>query len=152
MARMELLLLLLAMLYGLYEQTPTAPTTVTATILVVDVIQWLLRRCASKCCMSYGTLAITILALLHACVAQTLVAIATVIASLLIIEVMMRLFMPPRVITLSIPYASSTYADTKAYAHHLANLVLYYQQQGKRVVIRFDSKRGGEKAPQSARC
>jgi tRNA A37 threonylcarbamoyltransferase TsaD len=53
---------------------------------------------------------------------------------------------PPELIDITIPFASSTYADTKAYARHLANLVLHYQQQGKRVVIRFDSKRGGGKS------
>jgi glycoprotease/Kae1 family metallohydrolase len=146
MTRVDLLLLLLAMLYGLYEQTLTAPTAITATILVVDVVQWLLHRHASKCCMSYGTLAVIILAFLHTCVTQTLVAGATVIASFLIMEVMLRLFMPRRVITLSIPYTSSTHADTKAYAHHIANLILHYQQQGKRVVIRLVGRRGAGKS------
>ena len=145
MSRAELWLLLLAMLYGLYEQTPATFTAVTATILVVDVMQWLLRQCVRICWASYDTW-VVLLALFHMCVTQTLVANATVIASLFIMEVMLRLFMSPRVINLSIPFTSLTYDDTTEYAHHLANLVPYYQQQGKKVVIRFDSKRGGGKS------
>ena len=145
MSRAELWLLLLAMLYGLYEQTPATFTAVTATILVMDVVQWLLHQCVRICWASYDA-GILILALLHACVTQTLVANATVIASLLIMDMMMRLFMPPRVITLSIPYISLTYADTKEYAHHIANLIVDNQQQGNRVVVRFAGRRGAGKS------
>jgi glycoprotease/Kae1 family metallohydrolase len=58
-------------------------------------------------------------------------------------KMMLRLFMPPRVIDLAIPFQSITHADTKAYAHHIANLILHYQQQGNRVVIRLVGRRRG---------
>lgn len=141
MSCVELLLLLLAMLYGLYEEAMYPFMMAITIILVVDTVQWL--YCTS---VSYGTLTIMIIALLHACVTQTLVAIATVIASLLIMEVMLRLFMSPRVINLSIPFTSLTYSDTKAYAKALANLILHYRQQGKRVVIRLVGRRGAGKS------
>ena len=146
MFSVELMLLLLAMLYGLYEEALTAFTAVTAIILVVDVVQWLLRQCSFKWCMSFDTITVMILALIHTYVTETFVAIATVIASLLIMDTMMRLFMPPRVITLSIPYKSNTYPYTKAYAKTIANLILHYKQQDKRVVLRLVGRRGAGKS------
>ncbi len=140
------MLLLLAMLYSLYEEALTAFTAVTATILVMDVVQWLLHRCSFKWCMSFDTITVMILALIHTCVTQTLVAIATVITSLLIMKMMLRLFMPPRVIDLAIPFQSITHADTKEYAKTVANLILHYQQQGKRVVLRLVGIRGAGKS------
>lgn len=50
---------------------------------------------------------------------------------------------PPRVINLSVPFTSTTEAETEVYAQTLANMVIHYHQQGKKVVIRFKSKRRG---------
>ena len=141
MACVVLLLLLLAILYGLYADTLTPFIEVISVILIMDVVQWLYRQRAS-----YTTYVVIALALLHACVTQTFVAIATVVVSFLMMEVMLRLSMPQRVVDISIPVTSSPHADTYAYATALANLILHYQQQGKRVVIRLVGRRGAGKS------
>lgn len=142
-----MLLLLLAMLYGLYEEALTAFTTVIATIFVMDVVQWLLCRCASMCCMLCTTIRTVIaITLVHTYLTGTFVAIATVVVSFLMIEIMLRLFAPRLDVNIKSPYNSTTYTDTKAYALHIANLILHYQQQGKRVVIRLVGRRGAGKS------
>jgi glycoprotease/Kae1 family metallohydrolase len=93
------------------------------------------------------TLAILILVFLHTCLTQTCGAIVTVIASFLIIEMMLKLFThPPHVINMFFPFTSNSHFDTTAYSQSIANLILHYQQQGKRVVIRLVGKRGAGKS------
>jgi tRNA A37 threonylcarbamoyltransferase TsaD len=52
----------------------------------------------------------------------------------------------PLVINLSVPFTSTTEAETNAYAQTLANSIIHYHQQGKKVVIRLVGKRGAGKS------
>jgi N6-L-threonylcarbamoyladenine synthase len=56
---------------------------------------------------------------------------------------------PPRVINLSVPFISTTEAETEVYAQTLANMVIHYHQQGKKVVVRFENKNGRRGAAKS---
>lgn len=119
-------------------------TAIIMSILVMDTLWWLYGRYAYQCGYSYGTLTAVVLALLHAYVVYSLVAVATVIISFLIIELIICLFAPPKpIINLSVPFTSTTEAETEVYAQTLANTIINYHQQGKKVVVRFNSKRRG---------
>lgn len=141
MIRVDLLLLLLAMMYSQYHGTVSPFMAVIVTILVMDMVMWVYSRCA------YSTLTIIASALLHACMTQSFVSIITCIASFLMIELMLKLFAPPpRVVNLSVPYTSTSHADTQAYARTIANLMVNYQRQGKKGVIRLVGNRGAGKS------
>lgn len=49
-------------------------------------------------------------------------------------------------VNLSVPFTSTTEAETNAYAQTLANSIIHYHQQGKKVVIRLVGKRGTGKS------
>ncbi len=91
-------------------------------------------------------LLLMLLALLHDIIAQTPVAIFTVIASILFFDIVLYIATRPPAVTFSIPYNSLSKKHTYAYAKALANLILHYQQQGKRVVIRIVGRRGAGKS------
>lgn len=86
-----------------------------------------------------------VLTLLHVYMTESLVAIATTITSYLFIETVLWLTLK-KVIKLSIPYTSTNYTDTQDYAQTLAHTIIYYHQQGKKVVIRLVGDRGSGKS------
>lgn len=86
-----------------------------------------------------------LLALLHDIIAQTPVAIFTVIASILF-DVILCLATRPPAVAFSIPYQSLSKKHTEKYAEALAQLIMHYKKQGKKVVIRFVGNRGSGKS------